>query len=123
MEQTENSRPDRGEDGRFLPGNQMGNRWKPGETGNPNGRRGAIRDLLNNLLDSPFNEDYTRREVLSLSLFEQAMLGNIAAIRELLDRAEGKPLTRLEVTEGQEYTEAEIEAAAKAIVGKEKNEQ
>jgi len=121
MEQTESRPPDRGPDGRFLPGNQIGNRWKPGQTGNANGRRGSIRDLLNSLLDSPFNEDYTRREVLALSLFEQAMLGNIAAIRELLDRAEGKPLTRLEVTDGQEYTEAEIEAAAKAIVGKENN--
>ena len=115
MEQSENRPPDRAPDGRFLPGHSIGKRWKPGQTGNPNGRRGSIRDLLNSLLDSSFNDDYTRREVLALALFEQAMLGNIAAIRELLDRAEGKPLTRLEVTEGQEYTEGEIEAAAKAI--------
>jgi len=116
MKQSENRAPDRTPDGRFLPGHSIGKRWKPGETGNPNGRRGALRDLLNHLLDSPFNDEYTRRETLALALYEQALLGNCTAMRELLDRAEGKVKDQLQLLEAEAFSPEEIEAAATTIM-------
>ena len=40
--QTENRRSD----GKFAKGNTLGNRFKKGESGNPNGRRGALADII-----------------------------------------------------------------------------
>ena len=40
--QTKNKR----KDGKFAKGNTLGNRWKKGQSGNPNGRRNAYTDLI-----------------------------------------------------------------------------
>ena len=40
--QTENKQSN----GQFAKGNKLGNRWKKGESGNPNGRRNAYTDLI-----------------------------------------------------------------------------
>jgi len=79
------------------------NQWKKGESGNPNGRRGSIKDLLNNLLDENVQlEDGTevnKKEALAKSLYRLALRGNMTAMRELLDRSEGKVKDVVEVRE------------------------
>ena len=81
----------------FEKGNKIGNRWKKGESGNPNGRRNAARDILNKILDTEI-DDRTKREVLLDKLVNMANRGNLNAIKEVLDRTEGKS-TEYVVTE------------------------
>ena len=73
----------------FEKGNKIGNRFKPGEVNNPNGRRNAARDILNKILDVEV-DDVTRREKLLNKLIAMANRGNLNAIKEVLDRTEGK---------------------------------
>ena len=54
---------------KFEKGNKIGNRWKKGESGNPNGRRNAAKDILNKLLDTEI-DDRTQREQLMLKLIQ-----------------------------------------------------
>ena len=65
--------------------------WKPGQSGNPNGRpkKGlAITDIMREMLE----ERPEIRKALSAKLFELALKGDLAAIREVMDRLEGRPL-------------------------------
>ena len=73
----------------FDKGNKIGNRFKPGEGNNPNGRRNAARDILNKILDTEVDEK-TKREKLLDKLVSMANHGNLNAIKEILDRTEGK---------------------------------
>ena len=73
----------------FEKGNKIGNRFKPGEVNNPNGRRNAARDILNKILDTEIDER-TKRERLLDKLVNMANHGNLNAIKEILDRTEGK---------------------------------
>ena len=45
--QTNNRRPDC----KFAKGNTLGKRFKKGQSGNPNGRRGALADIINRFWD------------------------------------------------------------------------
>ena len=74
---------------KFEKGNKIGHRWKKGESGNPNGRRNAAKDILNQLLDVEI-DDRTQREQLMLKLIQMGMRGDLGAIKEVLDRTEGK---------------------------------
>jgi hypothetical protein len=91
--QTQNKGPN----GKFIKGNTLGNRWKKGQTGNPNGRRNAAKDILNKILDTQI-DDVTKREKLMNRLVMMANNGNLNAIKEVLDRTEGKS-TEYVVTE------------------------
>ena len=85
------------ENGKFAKGNTLGNRFKKGEVSNPNGRRNAARDILNKILDTKV-EDKTKREILMNRLVQMANHGSLHAIKEVLDRTEGKS-TEYVVTE------------------------
>jgi hypothetical protein len=74
---------------KFKKGNKIGNRWQKGESGNPNGRRNAAKDILNKLLEVEV-DDRTQREQLMLKLIQMGMRGDLGAIKEVLDRTEGK---------------------------------
>lgn len=63
--------------------------WKKGQSGNPNGRRNAAKDILNELLDTEI-EDRTQKEKLLSKLIQMGMRGDLGAIKEVLDRTEGK---------------------------------
>tara|TARA_Y100000592_G_scaffold38035_1_gene60182 strand:- start:1466 stop:1777 length:312 start_codon:yes stop_codon:yes gene_type:complete len=63
--------------------------WKKGQSGNPNGRRNAAKDILNELLDTEI-EDRTQKERLLSKLIQMGMRGDLGAIKEVLDRTEGK---------------------------------
>ena len=81
----------------FQKGNKIGNRFKEGQVNNPNGRRNAARDILNKILDVEVDER-TKREKLLTKLVTMANHGNLNAIKEVLDRTEGKS-TEYVVTE------------------------
>ena len=73
----------------FEKGNKIGNRFQAGEINNPKGRRNAARDILNKILDVEV-DDRTKRERLLDKLVNMANHGNMNAIKEVLDRTEGK---------------------------------
>jgi hypothetical protein len=77
--------------GQFISGHS-GNpatRFKPGNNANPNGRRNSAKDILNELLDTS-KKDKTRRETIMNKLLMMAEHGNLNAIKEVLDRTDGK---------------------------------
>ena len=90
-EQTENKR----ENGQFAKGNKLGNRWKPGESGNPNGRRNAYTDLIKEFSFTKVGEK-ERREIVISKLFQLAERGDLRAIQFIVERLEGKALERQE---------------------------
>ena len=91
--QTKNKR----KDGKFAKGNKLGNRWKKGESGNPNGRRNAYTDLIR---EFSFQDVHgrERREIILSKLFQLAERGDLRAIQFIVERLEGKALERQERT-------------------------
>ena len=84
-------------DGKFANGNKLGNRWKKGESGNPNGRRNAYTDLIKEFSFQKVN-DRERREIIVNKLFQLAERGDLNAMRMVIERLEGKALERQERT-------------------------
>ena len=99
-------------------GGITGKGWKPGISGNPNGRpkkSTSWSEIANDLLDSSeimivysttkktedlhikVEKNKTIRHAIVSALINEAMSGNIQAIKELYDRTEGKPAQKLEV--------------------------
>ena len=83
--------------GQFAKGNKLGNRWKKGESGNPNGRRNAYTDLIKDFSYQKVN-DKERRDVIVNKLFQLAERGDLRAIQFIVERLEGKALERQERT-------------------------
>jgi hypothetical protein len=87
--------------GTFAPGNKLGNRFKPGASGNPNGRprltllSEAIRAQL--AVEAPDADEKTYAEVIAEKLCTEAASGNVHAAREIADRTEGKPKQAIDV--------------------------
>jgi hypothetical protein len=81
----------------FKKGNKIGNRWKKGESGNPNGRRNAYSDLIKDFSFQKVN-DKERRDVIVGKLFQLAERGDLRAIQFIVERLEGKALERQERT-------------------------
>jgi hypothetical protein len=61
-------------------------RWQPGQSGNP---VGAKRDYVTHHLRELLNAATAKK--LAGTLLKMGLKGNLAAIREVLDRADGKP--------------------------------
>lgn len=95
--QTANKR----ENGQFAKGNKLGNRWKKGESGNPNGRRNAYTDLIKEFSFTKQGEK-ERREIVVSKLFQLAERGDLKAIQFIIERLEGKALERQERTNKSE---------------------
>ncbi len=82
-------------DGTFAPGHKIGNRFKTGVSGNPSGRpkltrlTDALREQLAEI--NPDAPEETIAEQIARALITEAKSGNVAAIREIGDRTEGKP--------------------------------
>lgn len=81
-------------DGTFGPGNTIGPRFKLGDIPNPNGRRGASKDILDKIGSESVKSGTTRKEKLLEKLYSMAEKGNIRALTEVLDRTEGKSVER-----------------------------
>ena len=91
--QTANKR----QNGQFAKGNKLGNRFKKGESGNPNGRRNAYTDLIKDMSFAESNGK-ERREIILNKLFQLAERGDLRAIQFIVERLEGKALDRQERT-------------------------
>ena len=93
--QTANKRSD----GKFAPGNKIGNRFKKGESGNPEGRpkRTRLTDALLSQLAEISADEETKAELIARALINQALAGNVQAIREIGDRTEGKPKQSIDI--------------------------
>jgi hypothetical protein len=73
--------------------------WKAGQSGNPAGRppKGfAITDVLRDMM----TEKPEIKKALMAKLIEMALAGDLLAIREILDRIEGKSVQKMGVEEG-----------------------
>ena len=84
--------------GKFLPGNSIG--FKPGQSGNLNGRRDAVADSLRKkLAEVRVKKDgRTNAELIADVLLEEAIeKRNLQAIKEIFDRVEGKPRLAIDV--------------------------
>jgi hypothetical protein len=93
MSQPQSERPARGDEA---------TRWKPGQSGNPGGRpkRTPLVDASREVLAEPVPDDAegcTGARVIAEMLLAKAVKGDIAAAKELADRAEGKPRQSLEI--------------------------
>lgn len=86
---------------KFPPGNKIGNRFKKGQSGNPNGRpkRTRLTDALREKLqqDAPDAPEQTVAEIIADVLIREAKSGNVQAIKEIADRTEGKPAQKVDV--------------------------
>ena len=81
-------------------------RWQKGQSGNPSGRpkSAQLSKAYRHMLESPYpndSEGRTYAEVIAAKLADQAATGDLAAARELADRAEGKAAQsmKLDVTQ------------------------
>ena len=86
-EQTVNKRSN----GQFAKGNKIGNRFKPGESGNPNGRNGAMSDLFKDLAEAKDEQGNTRKENILDKILRMAENGSLKAAEMYMNRVEGKP--------------------------------
>ncbi|KKR98916.1 MAG: hypothetical protein UU51_C0035G0006 [Microgenomates group bacterium GW2011_GWC1_41_20] len=69
-------------------------KFKPGFSGNPGGRpKGFLTSIMYDIL----KKDGNQSENIIKKLLEMALSGDIAAIKEILDRIEGKSVMKAEV--------------------------
>jgi hypothetical protein len=89
-EHADSKRDGRASDGTFATKNNIGPRWQPGQSGNPLGRQRSVTDALRRQAAEVADDGRTRAEILATQLWDMALAGNLQAIRELLDRCEGR---------------------------------
>ena len=95
---TENRRSN----GQFAKGNSLGVQFKPGNNANPNGRRGALADIINEVFDEQDVDGKTKKERMIRKVYSLAMNGSLGAVNYLSDRTEGKAKEIREVTNKNE---------------------
>ena len=81
--------------------------WKPGVSGNPNGRP-PKENSLNNLLrerleDTDPDQERPNKDIIADALVTLAKQGNLAAIERVWDRVEGKPHQSMDVTSNVKF--------------------
>ncbi len=89
----------------MLPSNAgVETQFKPGQSGNPNGRpRGSLnlRTLIKKVLDDEITDDQgnktTRGLLIVKAMVEKAEKGDVAAFKALAERMEGSPNQKIEV--------------------------
>jgi len=78
--------------------------WKPGQSGNPGGRPRTrfLVEAIRRIAAEPNDASgRTKAEALAERLWKIAFKGSLAAMREIMDRAEGKPEQSINVTQLQ----------------------
>tara|TARA_R100001443_G_scaffold29912_1_gene43293 strand:+ start:796 stop:1116 length:321 start_codon:yes stop_codon:yes gene_type:complete len=91
----------RGDNGQFKKGHSIGQstQFKKGEVSNPNGRRGALADIINKVFDEIEVDNKTKKERMIRKVYRMAMNGSLGAVNYLSDRTEGK---------AKEYVETKV---------------
>jgi len=103
--------PDRGRDGKFLPGNHAAGEhlFKPGVSGNPSGRP-STRRLTAKLREALDRDDGAMIKALVNVACQRALKGDFRYFKEIIDRVEGKVPDRIAVdTEATARTYTDIE--------------
>ena len=77
--------------GQFAKGNKLGNRFSPGESGNPEGRNGAMSDVFKELASTVDDKGKTRKEKIINKVLSMAENGSLKAAEMYMNRVEGKP--------------------------------
>ena len=72
--------------------------FKPGNNANPNGRRGALADIINEVFEEEDVDGKTNKERMIRKVYRMAMNGSLGAVSYLSDRSEGKAKEFKEVT-------------------------
>tara|TARA_R100000008_G_C3517193_1_gene131976 strand:- start:38 stop:367 length:330 start_codon:yes stop_codon:yes gene_type:complete len=76
--------------------------FKPGNNANPNGRRGALADIINEVFDELDVDGKSKKERMIRKVYSLAMNGSLGAVNYLSDRTEGKAKEIREVTNKNE---------------------
>ncbi len=84
--------------GQFKKGHKPDTMWKKGQSGNPNGRRGALADIIKKVWDEEDDTGLTKKEKMVRRVLSMAMNGSMSAVSYLSDRAEGKAKETREVS-------------------------
>ena len=95
---TKESAVKRRSNGQFAKGNKEGKKFEPKNNANPNGRRGALADIINSYGDELQEDGITNREKMIHKAFQMAHRGSISAMHYLSDRGEGKVKEIQEIT-------------------------
>ena len=110
MKQTGNNRM---LDGTFALGNDLSpSRWKPGQCPNPNGRKGALRDIFNEAFskqDTPEGKSAQQDAIEKLK--GACRKGNLKAIRMWLEWSLSKPPQEINVGPSESLIEYEQKKA------------
>ena len=77
--------------GQFKPGYKPPTAWVKGESGNPNGRNGAMSDLFKDLAEVKDDQGKTRKEKILDKILRMAENGSLKAAEMYMNRVEGKP--------------------------------
>jgi len=103
MGMPENRQLNRRHDAKLTPEMEAA-KFKPGQSGNPGGRpkRGPLTDAYERALSQLIpgdKEGRTIADLIAAALVKQAAKGNLAAVRELADRVEGKAVQPVQPVE------------------------
>lgn len=80
-------------------------RWTPGHSGNPGGRPSSqsLNSAIRAKLDEMHEDGQTRAQRIAAILVELAEGGDLRAIREVIDRTEGRPAQSIALDTGIPY--------------------
>jgi hypothetical protein len=99
-EQSENNRGDRPRQDDHP--NLIKGYWQPGRSGNPNGRpsnENSITYWLKQMLGEPNGGGAPAAKNIAKKLLQKGKAGQLDAIKEIMDRTEGKPKQNTELTD------------------------
>ena len=88
--------------GQFRKGNKEGIKFKPNNNANPNGRNGALADIIKDVFAELEPDGKTKREKMIRKAYDMAIKGSMTAMHYLSDRGEGKVKETREVTNKNE---------------------
>tara|TARA_R100000655_G_scaffold109579_1_gene164498 strand:+ start:218 stop:529 length:312 start_codon:yes stop_codon:yes gene_type:complete len=83
--------------GQFKTSGNPKTQFKKNNNANPNGRRGALADIINDVWDEEI-EGKSKKESMIRKVYRMAMNGSLGAVNYLSDRGEGKVKEVQEVT-------------------------
>ena len=86
---------ERNANGTFKAGNNVG--FQKGHSGNPDGRKNSITDIIRKQLDQEYDDDRTYKEEFVRVLLNTSLKGNTKAQEMVMDRIDGKVNTPMSI--------------------------
>ena len=86
---------ERNPNGTFKTGNTIG--FKKGHSGNPNGRKNSITDIIRKQLDQSYDDERTYKDEFVRVLINHSLRGNTKAQEMIMDRIDGKVNTPMTI--------------------------